>query len=141
MRLPCIVLCLLTLTACTSFRTDPENLDPVPAERLFGWQEAGEATSELIVDRDIGMLGGGCYVAFQIDRQLAARIAIGEVASFRVPAGEHIVGITIDTQGEVLCHKGRLQRELRIQAEAGQRLHLRIVSEAKTGFGLLLDPR
>lgn len=141
MRLFCAVLVLSTLTACTSFRADPENLKPIPVERLLGWQQAGEGYSELVVDRDIGVMGGGCYVAFLIDRQVAARIAVGEVASFQIPAGEHIVGITTDAQGELFCSKGRLQRELRIDAPAGQRQHLRIVSEAKSGFGIRLEPR
>ena len=58
-----------------------------------------------------------------------------------MPPGEHIVGITTDKQGGLLCSKGRLNRELRLQANPGERQHLRIVSEAKSGFGIVLDPR
>lgn len=141
MRLTCTALAVLALTGCTSFRADPENLKPIPPDRLLGWQQPEDGFSELVVDRDIGVMGGGCYVAFMIDRQVAARIAVGEAASFHVPAGEHIVGITTDAQGELFCSKGRLQRELRIDAAPGQRQHLRIVSEAKSGFGIRLEPR
>lgn len=141
MRLFWVMLAALSLSGCTSFRADSEHLKPVPAERLSAWQHTLAASSELVVDRDIGMLGGGCYVALMIDRQPAALLAVGEVASFHLPPGEHIVGITTDKQGGLLCSKGRLNRELRLQANPGERQHLRIVSEAKSGFGIVLDPR
>ena len=141
MRLFWVMLAAVSLSGCTSFRADSEHLKPVPAERLSAWQQTLTASSELVVDRDIGMLGGGCYVALMIDRQPAALLAVGEVASFHLPPGEHIVGITTDKQGGLLCSKGRLNRELRLQANPGERQHLRIVSEAKSGFGIVLDPR
>jgi hypothetical protein len=141
MRLFWVMLAAVSLSGCTSFRADSEHLKPVPAERLSAWQQTLTASSELVVDRDIGMLGGGCYVALMIDRQPAALLAVGEVASFHLPPGEHIVGITTDKQGGLLCSKGRLNRELHLQANSGERQHLRIVSEAKSGFGIVLDPR
>lgn len=141
MRLFWVMLAAVSLSGCTSFRADSEHLKPVPAERLSAWQQTLTASSELVVDRDIGMLGGGCYVALMIDRQPAALLAVGEVASFHLPPGEHIVGITTDKQGGLLCSKGRLNRELRVQANSGERQHLRIVSEAKSGFGIVPDPR
>jgi hypothetical protein len=141
MRLFWVMLAAVSLSGCTSFRADSEHLKPVPAERLSAWQQTLTASSELVVDRDIGMLGGGCYVALMIDRQPAALLAVGEVASFHLPPGEHIVGITTDKQGGLLCSKGRLNRELRVQANPGERQHLRIVSEAKSGFGIVPDPR
>jgi hypothetical protein len=141
MRVFWIMLAAASLSGCTSFRADSEHLKAVPAERLSAWQKTLSPSSELVVDRDIGMLGGGCYVALLIDREPAALLAVGEVATFHLPPGEHIVGITTDKQGGLLCSKGRLNRELRLQAQPGERQHLRIVSEAKSGFGIVLDPR
>ncbi|MBD8474881.1 3-isopropylmalate dehydratase [Pseudomonas sp. CFBP 8770] len=141
MRVFWIMLAAASLSGCTSFRADSEHLKAVPAERLSAWQQTLSPSSELVVDRDIGMLGGGCYVALLIDREPAALLAVGEVATFHLPPGEHIVGITTDKQGGLLCSKGRLNRELRLQAQPGERQHLRIVSEAKSGFGIVLDPR
>ncbi|CAI3788593.1 hypothetical protein AHFPHNDE_02270 [Pseudomonas sp. MM227] len=141
MRVFWMMLAAASLSGCTSFRADSEHLKAVPAERLSAWQQTLSPSSELVVDRDIGMLGGGCYVALLIDREPAALLAVGEVATFHLPPGEHIVGITTDRQGGLLCSKGRLNRELRLQAQPGERQHLRIVSEAKSGFGIVLDPR
>jgi hypothetical protein len=89
-----------------------------------------------VVNRDLGMLGGGCYVAVLVDRQVAARIGIGEQARFQVPPGNRVVGIGIDQADDSLCGKGRLRRELAVSVVAGESQHLRIVSEAKSGFDI-----
>lgn len=141
MRVFWVMLIAVGLSGCTSFRADSEHLKAVPADRLSAWQQTLAPSSELVVDRDIGIMGGGCYVALLIDREPAALMAVGEVATFHLPLGEHIVGITTDKQGGMLCSKGRLNRELRLQANPGERQHLRIVSEAKSGFAIVLDPR
>ncbi|MNR51469.1 hypothetical protein D3C85_1711450 [compost metagenome] len=87
----------------------------------------------------MGGLGSGCYIAVHVDRQLAARIGIGEVASFQVPPGERIVGIGIDESDDTLCSKGRLRREKAAHVESGQSEHFRIVSDNREGFALLAD--
>lgn len=137
MRLTCTALSLLLISGCSSFRAD--HSDPVPGERLLGYQQPVANSSTLVVHRDIGMLGGGCYVAVTIDRTVAARIGIGEVATFRVPPGERIVGIITDTADNTLCGKGSLHREILVQASAGQAANVRIVSENKQGFAIVQD--
>ncbi|WP_397448363.1 3-isopropylmalate dehydratase [Pseudomonas sp. NA-150] len=139
MRLICLAIPLLALAGCSSIQADSENVKPVPADRLLAFQEPLQGGGEIVVNRDIGMLGGGCYLAFSIDRQVAARIGIGEEAHFKVPAGARIVGIGIDTKDDTLCGKGRLHRELAVQLDSGASQHFRIVSEAKTGFGIVAE--
>ncbi len=135
MRLICAVLPLLALAGCSSF-ADPEQVTQVPDDRLLAYQQPVEGSGQIVVNRDMGMLGGGCYVAFLIDRQVAARIGIGEVASFQVPAGTRIVGIGIDEQDDTLCGMGRLRRELAVKLTAGESQYFRIVSESKSGFAI-----
>jgi len=137
MRLMCIALCVLLVSGCSSYRSD--HPEPVPQDRLLGYQAALDNGSTLVVHRDIGMLGGGCYVAVLIDRTVAARIGIGEVATFQVPAGERVVGIATDTADDTLCGKGSLYREIMVQAPAGHDARVRIVSENKQGFAILQD--
>lgn len=141
MRLICAALSLLALAGCSSFRAGPEQMSQVPADRLLAYQQPIEGGSRIVVSRDLGFLGGGCYVAVLIDRQLAARIGTGEVASFHVPAGARIVGIGIDEQDDTLCGKGRLRRELAVQQEEGESQHFRIVSENKGGFAIRAEAR
>ncbi|TLX53660.1 3-isopropylmalate dehydratase [Stutzerimonas nosocomialis] len=125
---------LLALAGCSSYT--PDEISPVPEERLLGYQQNVPGGGEVLVQRDVGMLGGGCNVAFLIDRRVAARIGIGEYARFEVPAGTRIVGIGIDEEGPGLCSKGRLNRERVAQVGAGATLRFRIVSEAKSGFDI-----
>ncbi|SDI23656.1 hypothetical protein SAMN05216603_12722 [Pseudomonas benzenivorans] len=139
MRLICAVLPLLALAGCSSFQADPENVRAVPAERLLAYQQPLDGGGQIVVNRDLGMLGGGCYVAVLVDRQVAARIGIGESARFQVPAGTRVVGIGIDEQDDTLCGKGRLRRELAVQVAQGASQQLRIVSEAKGGFDIRPD--
>lgn len=109
---------LFLLAGCSS--VPAEKTRAIPAERLLGYQQPVSGGGRLEVHRDYGYLGGGCYVAFLIDRQVAARIGVGEEASFQVPAGEHVVGIGIDTQDDTLCGKGLLNRELRTPDRRGR---------------------
>ena len=138
MRLICAVLPLLALAGCSSFQAAPEKVTAVPAERLLAYQQPVEGSVLIVVNRDLGMLGGGCYVALLVDRQVAARIGIGEEARLHVPQGKRVVGIGIDQADDTLCGKGRLRRELAVPVVAGESQHLRIVSEAKSGFDIRL---
>ncbi|MEB0043175.1 MULTISPECIES: 3-isopropylmalate dehydratase [unclassified Pseudomonas] len=136
MRLICFAIPLL-LAGCSSFTADPDNVTQVPEDRLLAFQQPVEGGGQIIVNRDIGMLGGGCFLAFSIDRTVAARIGIGEEAHFQVPAGARIVGIGLDEQDTSMCSKGRLHRELAVQLQGSGSQHFRIVSDSVSGFGIV----
>lgn len=136
MKMLFAVLPLLALAGCSSYRADPEHVTQVPADRLLAYQQPLQDAGKIVINRDIGMLGGGCYVAILIDRQVAARIAIGEEASFEVPAGSRIVGIGVDTRDDTLCGMGRLNSELAVELKAGEREQFHIVSETVGGFAI-----
>ncbi|UTW08670.1 3-isopropylmalate dehydratase [Pseudomonas benzenivorans] len=136
MRLTLAVLPLLALAGCSSFQAHPDKVTPVPEERLLAYQQPVESGGELVVNRDLGMLGGGCYVAVLVDRRVAARIGVGEQVRLQVPSGTRVLGIGVDKQDDTLCGMGRLNRELAVPVTPGQRQHFRIVSEAKSGFDI-----
>lgn len=139
MRSIFLALPLLLLAGCSSFRADPENVKPVPPERLLAYQEARENGAKIVINRDLGVMGGGCYVAIEVDRQVAARIGMGEEATFQVPPGTRVVGITLDKQDDTLCGMGRLLRELAVPVKAGETHALRIVSQNRGGFDIRPD--
>lgn len=139
MRSISIALSLSLLAGCSSFRADPEHARPVPDERLLAFQEEQASGARIVVNRDFGVMGGGCYVAIEVDRQVAARIGVGEVATFRVPPGTRVVGITPDRQDDTLCGMGRLLREVAVPVRAGETHSLRIVSQNRGGFDILAD--
>ncbi|PZW64509.1 hypothetical protein F471_04030 [Pseudomonas sp. URMO17WK12:I1] len=137
MRLIFTVLPLLVLAGCSSYQADPEKITDIPSERLRAWQEPVQGGGEVVVTRDLGLMGGGCYVAVLVDRKVAARIGVGERGRFQVPAGNRIVGIAADSEDETLCGKGRLNREVLVKVEAGGVANLRIVSQNRGGFDIL----
>lgn len=136
MRLICTAVALSLLAGCSSFAADPENVKQVPSDRLLAFQQPVDGGGQIVVNREIGMLGGGCYLAFSIDRKVAARIGIGEEAHFQVPAGARIVGIGLDEEDKSMCSMGRLHRERAVELQAGAIQHFHIVSDSKTGFGI-----
>ena len=139
MRSILIALPLVLLAGCSSFRGNPEDIKPVPEDRLLAFQEVQENGAQIVVNRDFGMMGGGCYVAIEVDRKVAARIGVGEVATFQVPPGTRVVGITPDRMDNTLCGMGRLLREVAVPVKAGETQYLRIVSQNKGGFDIRPD--
>ena len=141
MRLIGAVLPLLLLAGCSSWKPAPEDVKPVPADRLLGYQQPLERGGQLQVNRDIGGMGGGCYVAVLVDRKVAARIGVGEQVRFQVPVGTRVLSIGIDEMDDTLCGMGRLRRELAVKVEPGSQQNFRIVSDNRKGFDILPEPR
>ena len=139
MRSILIALPLVLLAGCSSFRGNPEDIKPVPEDRLLAFQEAQENGAQIVVNRDFGIMGGGCYVAIEVDRKVAARIGVGEVATFQVRPGTRVVGITPDRMDDTLCGMGRLLREVAVPVKTGETQYLRIVSQNKGGFDIRPD--
>lgn len=137
MRLIGAVLPLLLLVGCSSWQPAPEDIKPVPAERLLGYQAALERGGQLSVKRDVGGMGGGCYVAVLVDRTVAARMGVGEQVRFQVPVGTRVLSIGIDKMDDTLCGMGRLRRELAVKVEPGSQQDFRIVSDNRKGFDIL----
>lgn len=136
MRPTFVLVTLLALTGCSSWQADPADIKPVPEERLRGYQTPVANGGELVVTRDFGMRGGGCYVAVMVDRQLAARIHVGEQVRLQVPAGMRIVSIESDPEDDTLCGKGSLLRERAVRVEPGATLQFRISSDNRIGFDI-----
>jgi hypothetical protein len=137
MRLIGAVLPLLLLAGCSSWTPAPEDIKPVPAERVLGYQEPLGQGGQLLVNRDFGGMGAGCYVAVLVDRQVAARIGVGEQVGFQVPAGTRVLSIGIDEMDDTLCGMGRLRRELAVKVQPGSQQDFRIVSDNLKGFDIL----
>ena len=96
MRLIYAALPLLLLAGCSS--VPAENPTEIPSDRVMAFQEPVQGGGTLYVHRDFGKIGGGCHVALSVDRKAAARIRVGEMVSFQLRPGQHVVGIGIDEQ-------------------------------------------
>ncbi|AKX59736.1 hypothetical protein [Thiopseudomonas alkaliphila] len=94
-------------TGCTLMvRTEPVPTTmavDVPAERHLAFTEEKPGYAKLVVVRDKGMMGGGCYMGVAIAGELAARLDTKEKATFYVPPGMTKMSAVADPQGRGLC--------------------------------------
>ena len=141
MRLISAALALSFLAGCSSWRPDAHSIRPIPEDRLLGYQHAQAGGGLIKVTRDFGGMGSGCYAAVLVDRQLAARIGVGEQVSFQVPPGTRVLSIGIDPLDDTLCGMGRLRRELAVKVEQGSQQQFRIISQNRGGFDILPETR
>lgn len=96
------------LTGCATTPADPSRAASVPPARIAAFQSPIEGpSSTLILTRDKGILGSGCYYGFFINDTLAARIDVAETATFIVPAGELLLRAGGDPEGRGLCALGK----------------------------------
>lgn len=107
------------LTACSTSPITPGQGDPVPSARLHSLK--GSGGSKLIVTRDSGMFGSGCNYRLYVDGDLAAEFASGEVASFNISPGKHILGLRTSSA----CGGGAL-KESELEVKAGETARRRI---------------
>lgn len=124
------------LTGCATTPADHSRASPVPQDRLTAFQSplSGESGT-LILTRDKGFLGSGCYYGFYINDTLAARIDNSETATFIVPTGEIVLRAGRDPGGRALCGLGKqewTQRETIIRDKEHKFFRMSIDANGKT---------
>jgi len=83
-----------------------------PKDRLFEFQQKNEKrTSSIVVIRDEGFAGGGCFNNIWFDGTLAAMMDKAEIATFYLETGEHIIKIGNVGRGLCATLRDRIQRE------------------------------
>lgn len=91
-RLLAIALVAGIVSGCANQPTNFHSGSQVPGDRVFFHDTTG--TSTLQVSRDSGYIGMAIPITFYIDGVALATFRQGETAEFKVPAGEHIIGVT-----------------------------------------------
>lgn len=137
MRAVCCSLVLsLGLFGCATTPMPPGQAASVAPDRLVAFQEKStDASGTLIVTRDEGFLGGGCYSGFFINDILAARFDVAETAKFYVQPGELVLRSGRDPQGRALCGVGQqewTQRETILRDGETKYFRLSIDANGKT---------
>ncbi|MDI2589878.1 hypothetical protein POF45_00325 [Pseudomonas sp. 681] len=129
-------LALVALAGCSTSPVPLSQAKLVPKERVFATQaQPAVPFGTIVVARDTGTLGGGCYLAIYLDGDVAARIDTGEVVRFKVPAGDHLIGMGIDKQGGGLCSFTDMLKEQSAPVKSGQ-VRLFRVSGDQAGFDI-----
>lgn len=76
--------------------------------------------ARIVVTRDVGVAGGGCFTSLRVNGQLVARMDAGERLSLDVAPGTVIIAPGRDPDGRGLCAIGKgfeVPREFQVQAE------------------------
>lgn len=106
---------------------------PVPQERLLAFQKpSSDSNATLVMIRDSGFFGGGCYHAIWIDGVLAAKLDPEETATFYVTPGEHL--LRVGNVGAGLCVRfanNWVQRETTVRPN--QRKFFRVLWSPQDG--------
>jgi len=132
----CTLLLSASLFGCATTPMSASQATPVASDRVLAFQESSSAASgTLIVTRDQGFLGGGCYYGFFINDILAARFDVAETAKFQVQPGELVLRSGRDPEGRALCGAGQqewTQRETILRDGETKYFRLSIDANGKT---------
>ena len=123
---------------CATTPVSPSTAKQVPKDRLLAFQERiAENSATLVVTRDEGFVGGGCYLSFVVNGTHAARFDVAEIAEFYVAPGELLLRVGPDLMGEMLCALGKdywTQRETLLRP--GETKFFRLSIDANGGMDI-----
>ncbi len=136
-HLVCCVASAFIFAGCATTPLESSQAKPVPKERIHSNQVNSELlNATLVLTRDVGFLGSGCFNAFWINGTLAARFDAGETATFFVEPGEHVLRVGRDPQGQGLCGIGSTsdwtQRETFLRIKERKHFRLSLDTQGKT---------
>ena len=128
MRLLICALGLALLAGCATSPVPLNQAEQAPASRISGYQADISGGGQIIVTRDSGFPGGGCYATVFINGEPVARLNPKEKAHFNVPAGEWMVGAALEGKGLCGLNSERLEAEALVKP--GQIKKYRIYTSA-----------
>lgn len=103
-----VFLLIIILSGCATVPIPSDSAIPSPPDRILSFNEKTSTTnSTLVVTRDVGFLGSGCFYSLMINGILSARLDVGERATFYVEPGEILLRVGRDPQGKGLCAIGQ----------------------------------
>lgn len=131
-------LSVLVLAGCTTTPVLDGQSKPVPPERLLTSQYPAEGKSTLVIARDKGWLGGGCYLSVLIDGKVIARMDTGESLQVSVEPGRHLLGVSGDPEGKGLCGAqiGQPLKETATEIRVGETQRFRVLVDMNAGIDL-----
>lgn len=107
-RLPLILIsaCIFVMSGCTTTTYRQENVESVPADRIYAFEAPSESTAVVYITRLNNIGNAGCLQTLVIDDEKAVSLGIDEQAKLYVPAGEHKFQVTFDWEEGGLCGIG-----------------------------------
>ena len=114
------------LAGCATSATPASEVNPVPADRVLAFKVPQEGGATVVVIRDSGFAGSGCFLSLSVNGVLALRIAPSERAELSVPAGESLLRVGRDPQARGLCAVGDQWTQRETILRPGERKSFRL---------------
>lgn len=131
MRILLAAVAVVMLAGCATSPVPSDKARPAPSERVSGYQNPVPGGSSLIVTRDTGFTGGGCFATVFLNGAPVAKLDTGEKAIFQVPPGEWLLGTALD--GSALCATNPERMETAVVLKPGQQKKFRVFLPAGGG--------
>jgi hypothetical protein len=121
-----------TIAACATSPTPPAQAVQVPSERRFPLPPAAGPSGEVLIVRDSGFLGSGCFMDLHVNRVRVARMGPGERIEVPVPAGEVLLRVGRDPSGTGLCaaHSEGQWKQRETAVKQGERKTFRLLMDS-----------
>ncbi|MBH3342443.1 hypothetical protein I5O09_01670 [Pseudomonas parafulva] len=129
-----LALGLALLAGCATSPVPLSQAKQAPSDRVTGYQSSVAGGGQIIVTRDSGFPGGGCYATVFINGEPVARLNPKEKAYFSVPAGEWMVGASLE--GKALCGMNAERLETEASIKPGQTKKYRIYTSGDGGVSV-----
>lgn len=113
-----------SILGCSTTPISLNEAKDVPKERVFKFQNDVSNYANLVLIRDKGLVGSGCYINVFINGEEAARLETKERVSLYAPSGNIIIGSSI--QGKGLCGFNPPRREREFAFKNGERKVFRL---------------
>lgn len=124
------------LVGCSTSAVPTDKATKVSADKVYSYQATPTAPyGTLTVVRDSGFISAGCDMGIYVDGKLVAKLATKERATFKIPAGEVILGAGVIGSG--LCGTAADRREREITLSAGQIKNYRVFISSEADVDIL----
>jgi hypothetical protein len=131
------VIAVLICAGCAgAVRTAPGQSDNknVPPDRILAFQEKKPGTARVVITRDEGLLGSGCYLGVKAGETVLGRFDVGETAEFYLPPGGIDMAVVPDPDGKALCGAGPVVVER-------QSVNAETINRFRISLGMFRRPR
>lgn len=132
MRILIGAIAVALLAGCSTSPISADKARLAPAERVTGYQSSVEGGGKIIVTRDTGFIGGGCFAGIYLNGDRVAKLDPGEKAVFSVKSGEWIVGAGLEGSG--LCAVNPERIEITESVGPGQTKKFRVYNPGDNSF-------
>lgn len=124
MRILLGIVGMALLAGCASSPVPVDKARLASPNRVTAYQAQMNHSGQIVVIRDSGFFGSGCYATVFLNGHPVARLNPSEKAYFNVPAGEWQIGAALDGKGLCGANSERLEVEAAIQPGQSKRFRI-----------------